>query len=65
MSKVEAVTIQVPAGNVNSHKNGLRKRKFQKIQPPGAYKPGNWSWGTKRSGTPLRCIFGSEIENSL
>ena len=34
MSKVEGGTIQVPAGNANSHKNGLRKRKLQKIQPP-------------------------------
>ena len=65
MSKVEAVTIQVPAGNVNSHKNGLRKRKFQKNSISRLLGPGNWSWGTNRPGTPLRCNFGSEIENLL
>ena len=65
MSKVEAGTIQVPAGNADSHKNGLRKRKLQKSSTSKVPDPENRPWGTNRSGTHSRPVLGPEIENSL
>ena len=65
MSKVEAGTNQVPAGNADSHKNGVRKRKFQKSSTSKVTGPENWPWGTNRSGKHSRPVLGPEIENSL
>ena len=42
MSKVVARSFQVPAGDANTHKNVLWKRKFQKSGPINV--PGHLNW---------------------
>ena len=57
MSKVEAVTMQLPAGNVNYNKNGLRKRKFQKNQPPGVLEARKMALGEQEVWDSLKAHF--------
>ena len=65
MSKILARSFQVLAGNANTHKNCLRKRKFQKSSTMNVLDSEMGPWGTNMTGTHSNKFNWPEIENSL
>ena len=57
MSKVEAVTMQLLAGNVNSHKNGLQKKKIPKNSTSRGLEARKLVLGDQEVWDPLKVHF--------